>query len=341
MTANRISVIVPIYNAEKYLNKCLDSIVNQSYKNLEIILINDGSTDTSSSLINEYAAKDKRIVSIEKKNGGVGSAYRIAFENVTGAYISFVDSDDYIELNMYEELIKIVKENKPDIIHFGYILVNDMGKKLQNNNTINDIIEGNDKILNKHFTFVKDPSLACRLFKSNLFTEVNLIDQNVGIDEIVFLQVLCKCEKVVHIQKFYYYANARENSVSRACYSKEKIKQYIMVHRFLCNFMDKTNRKYSPYLYLKYLKLLLPVYEFTRVSKELRGSEEQYCLMNDLISYYNKAKGTYEFKGEEMLFKVKMYTFIKCTPLVPYVSFLILCYNIFIKYAAKIVSNRG
>lgn len=103
-----ISVIVPIYNTEKYLAKCLDSLINQTFQRLEIILIDDGSTDNSGQICDEYAVKDDRIKVIHKTNGGVSSARNAGLDVVTGSYIAFVDPDDYIDSDMYEVLYKVV-----------------------------------------------------------------------------------------------------------------------------------------------------------------------------------------------------------------------------------------
>lgn len=101
---NKISIIIPIYNVEQYLPQCLDSIINQTYKNLEIILINDGSTDNSGKICDNYAKVDNRIHVFHKKNEGVSSARNLGLEKCTGDFIGFVDPDDFIELNMYELL---------------------------------------------------------------------------------------------------------------------------------------------------------------------------------------------------------------------------------------------
>ena len=100
-----LSIIVPVYNVEKYIGKCIESIVNQTYKDLEIILVDDGSTDNSGKICDEWARKDKRIKVIHKKNGGLSDARNAGLDICTGDYIGFVDSDDYIELNMYEDLL--------------------------------------------------------------------------------------------------------------------------------------------------------------------------------------------------------------------------------------------
>ena len=113
----KFSVIVPIYNSEKYLKKCLDSLVNQTFKNIEIILVNDGSTDNSEDIIKQYL-KDKRIIYLKKENGGQASARNLGLSKAKGDYISFIDSDDYVDLDMFEKLNECTFDN--DIILSDY-----------------------------------------------------------------------------------------------------------------------------------------------------------------------------------------------------------------------------
>ena len=112
----KVSVIVPIYNVEKYLRECLDSIVNQTLKDIEIILVDDGSTDFCPSICDEYAQRDKRLKVIHKTNEGLGKAYNVGIDNATGEYIGFVESDDFAELNMFEDLYNIAKNNDADVV---------------------------------------------------------------------------------------------------------------------------------------------------------------------------------------------------------------------------------
>lgn len=115
-----ISVIIPVYNKEKYISRCLDSVLAQTYKNLEIILIDDGSTDASLSICRQYAEKDKRIEVIAKPNGGVSSARNCGLEHCTGELVAFVDSDDWLELEYFEELVRCLQEYHADIAG-GYL----------------------------------------------------------------------------------------------------------------------------------------------------------------------------------------------------------------------------
>lgn len=109
-----VSIIVPVYNAGKYLKKCLDSIINQTYEHIEIILINDGSTDNSLDIINQYLEIDKRIILIDKKNEGVSKSRNLGLSIANGSYVTFVDSDDFIELTMIEKLVFSIEDNKSD-----------------------------------------------------------------------------------------------------------------------------------------------------------------------------------------------------------------------------------
>ena len=120
MNNELISIIVPIYNKEDYLRQCLDSIINQSYTNFEVLLVNDGSTDSSGIICQEYSERDSRFRYIEKKNGGVSSARNLGLERSEGAYITFIDSDDWVEFNYLEVLYNALRENNTDVAISSY-----------------------------------------------------------------------------------------------------------------------------------------------------------------------------------------------------------------------------
>lgn len=119
----KLSIIVPVYNTEEYLPRCLDSLVSQTYDNLEIIVVNDGSKDKSGEIAKQYAEADKRIKVLDIfPNGGVSAARNLGIENATGEYIAFVDSDDYIRENMYESLLRIAEQTQADLISSDIII---------------------------------------------------------------------------------------------------------------------------------------------------------------------------------------------------------------------------
>lgn len=116
-----ISIIVPVYNVEPYLRKCLDSILDQTYRDLEILIIDDGSTDGSGAICDEYAGKDDRIKVFHTENKGLSAARNLGLDNATGDWIGFIDSDDWIEPDMYEVLIKRAEETGADVVECGFI----------------------------------------------------------------------------------------------------------------------------------------------------------------------------------------------------------------------------
>ncbi|MGL5903256.1 MAG: glycosyltransferase family 2 protein, partial [Cetobacterium sp.] len=121
----KISIIVPVYKVEPYLRRCIDSILNQTFTNFELILVDDGSPDRCGEICDEYAKKDCRIKVIHKKNGGLSSARNIGLNIAKGDYIGFVDSDDWIDADMYETLYNLIKESNKSISNIGYKIVYD------------------------------------------------------------------------------------------------------------------------------------------------------------------------------------------------------------------------
>ena len=130
MKKNKISVIVPIYNVENYLRRCVDSILKSTYENLEIILVDDGSTDECPTICDDYAKKDPRIKVIHKKNGGLSDARNKGLDIATGEYISFIDSDDYIESSMFQRIFEAISTKDVDLVFIREKSVNVEGKTI-------------------------------------------------------------------------------------------------------------------------------------------------------------------------------------------------------------------
>lgn len=149
----KFSVVIPIYNVEKYLNRCLDSVINQTYKNLEIILIDDGSNDSSPNICEYYKEKDDRIKVIHKANQGLGMARNTGIDAATGDYICFFDSDDFVDLSLFSECYKYLSKKTYDILCYDYSLFKN-GKiiKLKNKNKIQEYF--NDDVINKCLNFM-------------------------------------------------------------------------------------------------------------------------------------------------------------------------------------------
>lgn len=222
-TNSLISVIVPIYNAEQYLEKCIDSIINQTDTNLEIILVNDGSTDNSGAICDEYAKKDSRIKVIHKENGGLSSARNTGLENANGEYVSFVDSDDWIELDMLETLYDACIANEAEVACGGrydvYPQSTIVGLCPQKNECISTI-----EMIKKLFTSVEcDCSVCDKLFKRPLFNEIRFPIGQINEDEAIFYNLLEGVTRVALINKPLYNYFHRSSSISTSDFTERKL----------------------------------------------------------------------------------------------------------------------
>lgn len=176
-----ISVIVPAYNIESYIGRCLESIINQEYKDLEIIVVNDGSTDKTGDIIEQYAMMDKRIIPIHKDNGGVSSARLVGLRGASGEYIGFVDGDDYIEPHMYRTLLNNAKKYNADISHCGYQMVFPKHVDFYYNTgkiVLQDKLTGLKDLLDGVFV---EPGIVNKLYHRSLFHNI-LLEENLPAD---------------------------------------------------------------------------------------------------------------------------------------------------------------
>ncbi len=300
-----VSIIIPIYNAELYLRKCLDSVVSQTYSNLEIILINDGSTDSSPEIIDEYATRDNRIIAINKQNGGIGSAYKAAFEEMTGDYVLFVDSDDWLEVDALESLLQFANQNDADIVYFGSRAFDIEGEEviIQNLNTLDDVVTENKLILTNQFEIIKHPSLV-RLFRGTLFQNVEIFEQNIGIDEMLIPQLLVKCKRACYTSTCYYNLLIRKTSVSREAYDNIKILQTIKVYNFVIDFISANISTYSQLYLNRYLDILFSFYILS-IKKELKISKEVSKLIrSEFKKMYLVIKAKFNFNQSK---RVRLY----------------------------------
>lgn len=219
----KVSIIVPVYNVEKYLPKCIESITNQTLKDIEIILVNDGSTDNSGKLIDEYVVKDKRIKVIHKKNEGQGSARNVGLDIATGEYIGFVDSDDWIDSDMYEKLYIKAKEESLDVVVCSR-------KVWSENNVVNYKINMKNEILNdlqndlpgyivNYLLYTYTVSTCNKIYKSKILKTNNIkFDnvKNVGSEDALFnIYVSLNINKIASVANTYYNGIDRNGSTTR------------------------------------------------------------------------------------------------------------------------------
>lgn len=221
-----ISVIVPVYNVEQFLDKCISSLQNQTYKNLEIFLIDDGSSDRSGALCDKYASEDSRIQAIHKNNGGPSSARNEGLKRCSGDYIAFVDSDDWVEPKLYETLLRLAKENHTSITGCAAITDFENGVSVNNHkDRENSIITGKTCALDVLYqTKHAWGAMYAKLFKREIIEGVLFPDISHLEDYSVSLQLSLKTDQVYFCNIPLYHYRSRQNSLSKAGYSKNKLK---------------------------------------------------------------------------------------------------------------------
>lgn len=228
----KISVIVPVYNAEKYLEQCIDSILDQTYKNLEIVLINDGSTDKSGKICDGYAKSDNRVRVLHLENGGVSNARNKGIEISTGDYITFVDADDWIDMDMYSGMLEIINEEKTDVVMCSFFKTN--GNEL--NQPIIFPWESPKVFLDDEIKNLLIPSFVAPIYKEGRKAQLNMgsiwrclfnsetikrkgikFDTRIRCQEdlVFLLQVLNKSSRVISLNIPYYYYRIDAESITQ------------------------------------------------------------------------------------------------------------------------------
>lgn len=215
-----ISVIVPVYNVERYLRKCIDSIINQSYINLEIILVNDGSTDSSLKICEQYHIKDSRIKLIDKKNGGLSDARNVGLDIATGQFITFVDSDDFIDLDMIEYLYKLLDQSDADISVCQRKEIKEENGDVRIHLVISpDTIVGNENCMKAFFTNQSIDTVAWgKLYKREIFNGIRYPKGKYHEDVFTTYLLIARsnCISIGNQHKYNYLL--RNNSISKSSF---------------------------------------------------------------------------------------------------------------------------
>lgn len=290
----KVSVIVPIYNVEKYLSKCLDSIVNQTLRDIEIICINDGSTDNSLKILKEYSKRDNRIKIINKDNAGLSAARNSGMEIASGKYIGFIDSDDWIDLDFFEKLYNSATKYDADIAVASIIRWRKYNQKYR--------IKYEDKI----YQSLEEKISACdipricyvwnKLYKSEILKN-KYFTQNVYFEDIIWLpEIIKSSNKLITVSNTNYYYRANNNSIVKKTSKKKQKDNYnakkIMVKFFSDNNLELSKKertivKYSksffniPLLKIKEIdnRLIYLLFDFIPVAK-VENSDDYRITLN-------------------------------------------------------------
>lgn len=276
-----ISIIVPAYNIADYLPRCLDSILNQTYKNLEIIVISDGSSDGTNQVIENYAAQDSRIVPVFKENTGVSDTRNRGLDIAKGDYIGFVDGDDFIEPGMYERLLSNAIEHDADISHCGYQMVfpskvvyyYNTGKKVVQSHKqgIEDTLRGD---------FV-EPSPCIKLYKRAMLASLRMPKDIKTNEDIWFnFYAFVKAEKSIYEDVPFYHYMLRNNSAATSNYTDNKLFDPVKVRKEIFQYCVKEfDESVQSLAYVNYLNAVIIlhriIFDGRMKNKKLRAKKEK------------------------------------------------------------------
>ena len=285
MLDEKISIIVPIYNVEKYIKKCIDSIIVQTYTNIEIILVDDGSPDNCGKICDEYKEKDSRIRVIHKENTGVSGSRNIGLQNITGTYVTFIDADDYIEKDMIEILYKALKEYNADISICG---TNDLKSnyELKRQSKCKQIVEMDKKNALKELLNEQVFTCVCwaKLYNAKLFETLKFNEQTkIAEDLEILYKILDKCNKVVYVPENKYNYLLRENSATKEKFNKDWIRE-IEISKEILNFIEKNYSDIYEYAAKRYVRINITcVYKILKTSGNINDVKK---LTNNIKPYY-------------------------------------------------------
>ncbi|MGM9652767.1 MAG: glycosyltransferase family 2 protein [Eubacteriales bacterium] len=274
----KISVIVPVYKVEPYLRKCVDSILNQTYRNLEVILVDDGSPDSCGAICEEYAAKDARVRVIHKPNGGLSDARNAGMDIMTGKYVAFVDSDDWIEAHMYHTLLTQLLRFDADIA------MCDAAVEIQDGDTVSvtkaadygsaPFAERNTDAMRR---FLRTSCAAWdKLYKAELFDDLRFPMGEINEDEAIMLRLLDRCKTVCYTGEtcYHYVRRTDGQSITTSSFSAKKL-VWVRHCRDNLAFVREKYPELEPYAAARYRGSLLWALREIALSEESFDAEVQ------------------------------------------------------------------
>ncbi len=308
---NKVSIIVPVYNVSNYVSKCVESIIAQTYSNIEILLVDDGSTDNSPKICDELGEKDSRIKVYHKQNGGLSDARNFGIAKSSGDYLFFVDSDDFIESETIEVMLNAIIDNKADISICNRFIIFDSGKKYIKFKQEKDCYKMNNiEAIFEMNNFEKfDMSATCKLFKKNLFENIMFPVGKISEDFFIMYKILDNANCVVSLSRPLYYYYQRDGSISK---SKKLNKDFIEASLKQCLYVEKKYPNLKTYMRSSFVSANMTSYNIVYsagglldkndITELRRNVKDNYC-------YINNNKKISKIK------KIQAFLFIKCLPL--------------------------
>jgi len=288
----KISIIVPVYKVEKYIHKCVDSILNQTFKEFELILVDDGSPDNCGNICDEYVNKDERVKVIHKENGGLSSARNAGIDIAKGEYIGFVDSDDYIEPDMYEILYKVSKENKCDIVSCSSIIHYPNRKVINGGHGI--IIHNKEDAMKTMLEGkLYDEVVWVKLFKKSVIGDIRFPIGRIYEDTAFTYKVIDRARKVGAIGEAKYNYIKHENSIMSNAIKDIKI-DAIIAYEEMYKFMEEKYPELCDLVTLKLANNSMTVMNLMIKQDAFKRHKENYFKVAKILN--SKFKRTIKLK---------------------------------------------
>lgn len=278
---NKVSIIIPVYNVSRYLEKCLSSVISQTYQDIEVIVVDDGSTDDSYKVVEKYIAIDERIVLHRKENGGLSSARNYGLLKMTGDYLIFLDGDDFLAVDAISTLMSRFNDNDIDV-SVGSAVYHYESDQIKKNNEfsyrLNDGVISSSEAVHQYFADYKSIFLsACfKIYKKSVFEGIEFPIGKIHEDAYVFPIVYSKCRLIATCKDTLFYYLQREGSITNSVFTDSFIKNELDYRRYLVDAFKDINQDLSFY------------------------SRKEYC--NALISYgrYSNSDVLYHFIVSEL-----------------------------------------
>lgn len=306
-----ISIVVPVYNVKNYLDRCIESIINQTYKNLEIILVNDGSNDGSGEVCEKWKKKDERIIVLHKKNGGLSSARNAGIEIAKGKYIAFIDSDDYVSHNMYQELHAILEKNKSDIVICGREYVWDDGKTYCRYRYDRRIENYTSKEAIKEMNSFRKFDMAAwdKLYKRSLFKNIRFPEGKLSEDYYIMYKLFWKSKKITYYAHPLYYYYQRRNSITK---NKKINFDFINAAYNQMIEVSKVAPELKPCMSIAYASANMTVYNF-HIKNDVKCTRQNEKKMRKAVK--DNFKYIYKSSDISIIKKIQALLFISNIPL--------------------------
>lgn len=288
-----ISVIIPVYKVEPYLRRCIDSVINQTYTNLEIILVDDGSPDNSPAICDDYAQKDNRVKVIHKENGGLSSARNAGINVAIGEFLSFIDSDDWIHPNYIETLISDLLTNNADISIVENIVTSTQPKNASISNTVQILTayEALERLFKKQeIAFIVSWG---KLYKKELFKDIHFPIGRFHEDEFTTYQLFYTTKKIVWNNTPLYYYFKREDSITTARHPLDILTFFEERYKF---FKQHNEQNLLSYLLVPLCWQLLCAYWYERKKKNFPDSKKYLSLFVFYVKDFNIVKSSFFHK---------------------------------------------